>query len=216
MNVWLSMQLILASKEKFLLEKGYDLLGIPKEELRIGAITTALNKVVDQVYLAYMEEYRQDMKNSGISFTEFDIEDKNEEEIMQFFEDKNVVQVFGGNPFYLIKNIRSSGFDNVLKKLLDKGLSYVGCSSGSYIMCPTVEVGGWKVDRNRYGVTDPTALKYVDFLIKCHYTDDQKEKVLEKMKDLKYPLKVLKDDQLLFIKDGEIKFIGNSEEVILG
>ena len=82
-------------------------------------------------------------------------------------------------------------------------------------MCPTIEVGGWKLNRNRYGLDDFSALNYVPFLIKCHFSDDKKDKVLEKIKSLKYPLKILKDDQLLYINDGQIKFIGNSEEVIL-
>lgn len=82
-------------------------------------------------------------------------------------------------------------------------------------MCPTVEVGAWKLDRNRYEITDFTALNYVPFLIKCHYTDDQKDEVLEKIKTLKYPLRVLKDDQCFLLEDGKISFIGNSPEVIL-
>jgi peptidase E len=175
-NQAIFMKLVLASKEKFLIEKGYDLLGIPKEELRIGYITTALQVVEDAEYLTYMKEYEEDMMKAGIHFEPFDLKDKSEEAIRVFFADKNVVQVSGGNPFYLLKYVRESGFAAILEELLTKGLAYVGCSSGSYLMCPTVEVGGWKVSRNRYGVTDFTALGYVPFLLKCHYTEDQKEK----------------------------------------
>ncbi len=209
------MKLVLASKEKFLIKKGYSLLDIPKEDLRIGYITTALKVVEDQVYLAYMKEYEAEMIKEHIDFEEFDLEGKTEKEIREFFANKNVIQVSGGNPFYLLKAVRKSGFDKVLRDLLDKGLPYVGCSSGSYLMCPTVEIGGWKTTRNKYGVTDFTALGYVPFLIKCHYTDDMKEQVLEKAKDLKYPLKVLRDDQAFFVKDNSCIFIGDSQEVIL-
>jgi len=61
------MKLILASKEKFLLERGYDLLGIPKKDLKIGMITTAV-KVSDEQYIKYMKEYIELMKSSGIDF----------------------------------------------------------------------------------------------------------------------------------------------------
>lgn len=205
------MKLLLASKEKFLIKKGYDLLDIPRDKLRIGYITTALKVVDDLEYLAYMKEYVREMTEAGINFTEFDIEDKSEKEIRDFFADKNVIQVSGGNLFYLLGTIRKSGFDVILRDLLDKGLWYVGCSAGTYILCPTVEVGGWKASRNRYGITDFTGLSYVPFLIKCHYTDDMKEKVLEKSKDLQYPLRILRDDQAFLIKDSICSFIGDSE-----
>ncbi|MFA6325277.1 MAG: Type 1 glutamine amidotransferase-like domain-containing protein [Candidatus Paceibacterota bacterium] len=209
------MKLILASKEKFLLEKGYDLLGIPRKNLKIGFINTAFKVVEDKEYIKYMDEYFELMQKSGIDFKQFDIKGKTKEEILNFFSDRNVIQVCGGNPFYLLKTIRESGFDDILKQLLDNGLNYLGCSSGSYLMCPTVEVGGWKTTRNKYGVTDFTALGYVPFLIKCHYTDNQKEKILEKMKGLKHTLRVLKDDQAFIIENDSCIFIGDSEEVTL-
>lgn len=210
-----NMKIILASKEKFLLEKAYSLLGIPREELKIGFINTALQAVMDQEYLKYMNEYFSAMALSGIDFKQFDISGKTETEILDFFSDRNVIQVSGGNPFYLLKNIREVGFDLILKKLLEAGLSYVGCSSGSYIMCPTIEVGGWKVDRDRHGVTDTTALNYVPFLIKCHFTDDSKEEAIERTKTLKYPLRVLRDNQCFYINNSNINFFGDSEEVNL-
>lgn len=207
------MKIILASKEKFLLEKGYDLLEIPKENLKIGFINTAFKVVQDEEYIEYMREYFDLMERSGIDFKKFDIEEKTNEEILSFFSDRNVVQISGGNLFYLLKAVRESNFDKILKQLLEKGLNYIGCSAGSYIMCPTVEVAGWKTSRNKYGVTDFTALGYVPFLIKCHYTDDQREKILEKVKELKYPFRVLRDNQAFLVENEQTTFIGN-EEVI--
>lgn len=209
------MKIILASKEKFLLDKGYDLLGISREELKIGFVNTAFQMVENQGYIRYMKEYYELMVSFGIDFKQFDIKGKTEEEILDFFADRNVIQVSGGNVFYLLKTIKETKFDLILKKFLEKGLYYIGCSSGSYIMCPTVEVGGWKLDRNRYGLTDFTALNYVPFLIKCHFTDNSKEEMIEKAKTLKYPLKVLRDDQCFYIENGEISFFGDSEEVVL-
>jgi dipeptidase E len=207
------MKLLLASKEKFLIDKGYSLLDIPKDELRIGIITTALEVVEDVKYLTYVEEYRQAMLNEDIYFEEFDISNKTEKEILKFFSDKNVVQVLGGNVFYLLKHIRKSGFDKILKGLLTNGLCYVGCSAGSYLMCPTIEVAGWNSAKNKYGVTDFTALGYVPFLIKCHYTEDIKEKVLEKAVNLKYPLRILRNDQAFLVEGEIITFIGDEEDI---
>jgi len=209
------MKLILASKEKFLLERGYSLLGIPKEDLKIGLINTAIIPVQDQDYLKYIEEYFHEMDSSGIDYKLFDIDGKTEEEIYTFFKDRNVIQVNGGNPFFLIKKIKESKFDLILKNLLEKGLYYIGCSAGTYLMTPTLEIAGWKKSRNRFGIEDFTALGYVPFLIKCHYTNDKKNEILDKINSLKYPLKILRDDQCFLVENDNIQFIGNSEEVVL-
>jgi dipeptidase E len=209
------MKIILASKEKFLLDKGYDVLGISRESLKIAFIDTAFKAVADQEYIEYMKEYNELMALSGIDFQTFDIEHKTEKEIKDFLADRNVIQVCGGNPFYLLKAVRETNFEIILKTFLEQGGSYIGCSSGSYLMCPTVEVAGWKLSRNRYGVEDFSALHYVPFLIKCHYEDPMREDIIEKMKSLKYPLKVLKDDQCFLVEDGRVEFFGNSTEVFL-
>lgn len=207
------MKILLASKEKFLLDKGYELLDIPRSELRIGAIVTHLKPVVDQDYLKYVEEYRQGMKESGILFEEFDIEGKNHEEIIEFFKDKNVVQIAGGNVFYLIKFVKETGFDKILKELLGNGLSYVGTSAGSYIMTPNLQTATWR-GKDNFGVTDLTALDYVPFVLKVHYNDTQAEYVKKNMEGLKFPLRILRDDQAILIEDGKETFIGGPEVIL--
>lgn len=209
------MKIVLASKENFLLDKGYDLFGISRDKLKIGIINTAFKAVEDLDYIKYIKNYYKLMNVSGIDFKQFDIQGKTEAEILDFFSDRNLIQVSGGNVFYLLKAIRDVQFDLILKKLLGKGLNYISCSAGSYIMCPTVEVGSWKLGRNKYGITDYTALNYVPFLIKCHFTDDKKELLIEKKKTLKYPLRALKDNQCFLLEDEEVKFIGSGEEISL-
>jgi len=209
------MKLILASKEKYLLDKGYSFLDIPRNDLKIGIINTAIKHVADQEYLKYMREYDELMKSSGIDFKELDIDGKTEKEIYDFFADRNVIQVNGGNPFFLLKKIRESKFDLILKDLLNKGLYYIGCSSGSSVMTPTIETGGWKEGRNRFGVEDLNALNYVPFLTKCHYVDSNEDFVKEKSKSLKYPLKILRDNQCFLVEDDKYTFMGDGEEVIL-
>jgi len=207
-----SMKIILASKEKFLLDQGYDLLDIPRDELKIGCINTAFKVVEDQAYINYIEEYYALMLSSGIDFKLFDIKGKTEREIRDFFADRNVVQINGGNAFYLLKVVKETGFDLILKSFLENGLSYIGCSAGSYLMCPTIEVAAWKLDRNRYDLLDLTALGCIPFLIKCHFKDSQKEEIAERVKTLKYPLKVLRDEQCFYIENGKITLIENHRE----
>ena len=50
---------------------------------------------------------------------------------------------------------------------------------------------------------------------KVHYIDEQKEQIKEKIKTLKYPLRILRDGQGFLCEDGVCKFVGEGEEVKL-
>jgi len=83
-------------------------------------------------------------------------------------------------------------------------------------MCPTIEVSNWdETGKDRFDVTDFTALNYVPFVLKVHYKDEQESKVREKMQSLKYPIHILKDGQGIFCADGNCEFIGDGQEVKL-
>ena len=207
------MKILLASNGGFLIKEGYKLLGIPKDQIRIGWVTTA-SKGVEK--LDYLERHMKAMTEEGYNFEEFDIEGKTENEILNFFADKNVVHIEGGNTFYLLKAIKDIGFEKTLKKLFEKGLAYVGSSAGAYIMCPTIEVSksGRNADRH-FGLTDLTALNYVPFSLKVHYTDDMETSVREMIKTLEHPIRILRDGQGILAEDGKYTFMGEGQEVKL-
>ena len=153
---------------------------------------------------------------NGYSFEEIDIEGKSKDELRNFFKDKNIIHIEGGNTFYLLKAIRETGFDEILKKLLNEGKIYIGTSAGAYVMCPTIDVADWNNETvDRFGVTDFTALNYVPFILKVHYKDESEVLVKEKMKTLKYPLRILRDGQGILVEDNQHTFIGDGEEVKL-
>lgn len=195
------MKIILSSDINFILNQGYSLTGIPKDEIRIGYVTTASKGAKDSSYINKIKEL---IRKEGYNLKEIDIEGKSREHLESFFKDKNIIQVEGGNTFYLLKAIRNSYFPELLKNLLNQGRVYIGISAGAYIMCPTIEVANWNENgRDRFGVIDFKALNYLPFILKCHYTDDQKIKIEEKKKSLKYPLKLLRDGQGILFEDGK-------------
>lgn len=205
------MKIILASDLKFLLKYGYELTEIPKEEMRIGYVTTASKGARSGEFVS---QVKSAMQENGYYFEEIDIKGKSQEEIISFFRDKNVIHVEGGNTFYLLKAIRETGFSEILKELLDSGKIYIGTSAGAYIMCPTIDVSDWNDETvDRYGVSDFTALGYVPFVLKVHYTDDKELYVKERMKLLKHPLRILRDGEGILVEDGEFDFIGDGPEV---
>lgn len=209
------MKLILGSDLTFLLKYGYALTGIQKDQIKIGYVTTASQgarnfsqRVKDVIMPA--------IKDAGYYFEDIDIVGKSKNELRSFFKDKNVIHIEGGNTFYLLKAIKETGFDEIIKELISEDKIYIGTSAGSYVMCPTIDVSDWSDETvDRYGVSDFTALNYVPFVLRVHYKDDAKELVKEKMKALKYPLRILRDGEGILVEDGKYTFVGDEEEVKL-
>ena len=207
-------KIILASDLTSLFKYGYELTGIPKDDMRIGYVITAALASSD---ISWFEEVKKKIIAAGYNFEEIDIAGKTREQILEFFKDKNIVHVEGGNTFYLLKVIRETGFAEILKQLLNSGMVYIGTSAGSYVMCPTIEVSGWKVGRNQFGLTDLTALNYVPFVLKAHYTDGaEAESVTEEnLKALKHPLRILRDGELIMLDESGTRFFGDNPETVI-
>lgn len=209
------MKLILGSDLTFLLKYGYAKTGILKDQIRIGYITTASQGARD-----FSQKVKDviipSIKNAGYYLEDIDILGKGKDEICEFFKNKNVIHVEGGNTFYLLKAIREVGFADILRDLLNEGKIYIGTSAGAYVVCPSIEVSDWNDETvDRFGVSDFTALGYVPFVLKAHFKDETKDFVKEKIKSLKYPLRVLRDGEGLLVENGKVSFYGDREEVIL-
>ena len=207
------MKLILSSDGSFLLKYGYSLTGIPKDQMFIGYVTTAYQ--VSRNNFQFFENYKNKVKEAGYKFEEINIDGKNENEIREFFKNKNVIHIEGGNTFFLLKKMKETGFDKIVKDLVNNGVVYIGTSAGSYVACPTIEVSTWNPDgKDRFGITDFRAMDLVPFVLKVHYKDEQGDFVKEHMKDCKYPLRILKDGQGILVEDNKYTFVGDGKEVI--
>src|SRR6266567_2460882 len=106
------MKIILSSDLSFLLRYGYDLTGIPKDQMKIGYVITASKGARDKMFF---DEVKNVIHKNKYDIEEIDIENKTQEELRSFFKDKNIIHVEGGNTFYLLKEIRETGFDELLK-----------------------------------------------------------------------------------------------------
>lgn len=207
------MKLLLSSNGGFVIEKGLKLLFDDISKIKLAYITTAGKGNVNKEYL---EIHKGLLKKEGYDFEELDIDGKNENELRELLKNKDAVYVEGGNTFYLLKAVRESGFDKVIKELILKGVPYIGSSAGSYIVCPTIEMATWKPkQKDRFGITDFTALNLVPFLLTAHYTFEMKNILKNKILKAKYPTRILQDGQAILVEDNEYKLIGEGEEIKL-
>ncbi len=205
--------LLLASNGRAALDLMLKLAGPAIKNTEIAWITSAKKGVDDLTYLKNRFEYATKL---GLRLVEIDLDDFKEESLRKKLNDYDFIFVDGGNPFYLLKAARNSGFDKVLPQLLKQGIFYIGASAGTYLLCPTIEMSTWIMpQRNRFGVKDFKALNQVPFLIKAHYNSSLRASLEEKIKESKYPLRVLRDGQAFLVKGDYIKFIGKGKEVRL-
>ncbi len=203
--------LLLASNGDFIYKYGDKIFSKPMSKMKLAYITTASKDVSDETYLKI---HKKRMEDLGFNYEEIDIEGKNEDELRKLLKDKEAVHVEGGNTYFLLKCVRESGFEKVIDDLTDKGLIYIGTSAGSYLVTPGIQMSSWKKEKrkkNQYGLTDFRGFNFVPFLLFAHYLPVHKEMLKEKMKEIKYPIRILKDGQAILVKGKKYKFLGGKE-----
>lgn len=185
----------------------------PASQIKIVHIITA-SKI--EKNLSYLEKENQAMEAAGFNVENVDIEGKIEHELRVLLDDKDVIYVQGGNTFYLLKHVKASGFDKVVKELVEKGTIYIGVSAGSYIACPTIEMAYWKhPDKNTVGLTDLVGLNLVPFLLSVHFDPKYAKILKQEISTAKYPVRILTDEQAILVKGDKVKFVGRGEEIKL-
>src|SRR3989344_4950662 len=117
----------------------------PPRELNLIHITTASKDKKDKSYVA---RDTKALKDLGFNVKELDLLGLTESKLRELFKNTDIIYVQGGNTFYLIKCVKESGFDKVVKSLINKGTIYIGKSAGTYIACPTIKQSSWKHDQN--------------------------------------------------------------------
>lgn len=183
----------------------------PLNKISVSYVITAA--FGDEGNKSWVNIAKEDLRKLGISNIEdLDIRGKTENELYAILSKKDIILVNGGNTFYLLKYARESGFDRVIKQLVNENKLYVGISAGSYIACPTIEQAHWKhQDRNDFEVKDLNGLNLVPFLITAHFSENVRAEAEEGIKSTSYPVVCLYDNQAVLVKDNSIKIIGDGK-----
>lgn len=132
------MKLFLASLANVTLDLVKPLLPADPHQLKLAFIPTAADPYpVDT--RPWLDADRQKAIDMGFSVTNYDIKGKSHAQHLSALASFDVIFVTGGNTYYLLNEIKKSGFDLALKELIQNGKIYVGSSAGSCIMCPTID-----------------------------------------------------------------------------
>jgi dipeptidase E len=207
-------KLLLASSGSFITSQK-ELFGKKLTAYNIAYIVTASKKVHD---LSYINKHRHRMDALGWRYTEIDIDGKSEAELTSLLQPFDLIYVEGGNTFFLLKKIRESGFENIVKRSLQQGKIYAGASAGAYVACPSIIMATWSAQNfDRCGVTDLAGMHLVDFLIKAHYTPEEDERLRrlwDQEKNLhRYPLYLLDDALAVVVEDKKVRIVGGEGNI---
>lgn len=186
------------------------LLGKKASEIRVSYIITAGN-LHPSDKRDWIVEGRELLGRRGWQVFDYDIEGKTEDEVEAELHDKDVVFVQGGQCIYMLEQMQKCNFGDVIKRVLERGVPYIGESTGAIVT-------GGDISAYRYWAKDrrenpPELINYrgmglVNFMIRPHWGHEQKrEKYLKMTKEnledifeINQPIIFLNDNQLVRVE----------------
>ncbi len=208
----LTKTLILTSAGMQVKDEILKVLAKPPHQTSVAHIITAIKPEQDT---SYAEKDKEIMQKAGFNVQDIDIEGKNQVQLMKLLERKDIIYVQGGNTFYLLKHIRKSGFDKVVKKLIRKGVMYVGVSAGTMVAGKSIETADWKTPKDHFKLMGLSGMGLVPYNFFVHYKPEHEELIKQKMPNQKKRrwLKILKDDQAFIAQGATMILVGKGEEI---
>ncbi|OGH12358.1 MAG: hypothetical protein A2857_01330 [Candidatus Levybacteria bacterium RIFCSPHIGHO2_01_FULL_36_15] len=164
---------------------------------------------------SYVGKDIKTIKKMGMNISEIDLKNKNEDSLLSDLSRCDVIYIEGGNTFYLLDHVRKSGFDKIIKQLLDNEKIYVGVSAGSIIAGVNIELAGWKhFDRNIVELKDLKGLSLVPFVPFVHYEEKYNKLLNDKVKEIDYSLYALNDKQAVLCVGDKYEIVGEGRKII--
>lgn len=160
--------------------------------------------IYDKKPWIYFDKMR--LKDYGAQIVDIDLRKLKGKNLYKKLSNIDVIFVSGGNTFYLLEIMKKSGFDKIIKKLLAKGIVYVGSSAGSCVAAPDVTPIKLLDDFRVKPLKSYIALNLTKFLALSHINRKKympKCLDIKKIYDKKYNLITLRDDQVLIVNGNE-------------
>jgi dipeptidase E len=166
-------------------------------------------------YQVYIDAARKELEDLGIAADVVNISEDIDALILPEYD---VYYSCGGNTFHILERMRKTGMDKVLVRAIKDGRFYIGVSAGSILVGPDIGIAGWGEDGdpNDIGLRDLSSFGAVPYLIFPHYTESNRQEVLEfKSKRNSEPVIGLTDGQALFVTDDKAILIGEKGGLLL-
>ena len=201
-------KLFLASIVSNTIEKLIEILPGSSDKLAVAFIPTAADPYEDKWFV---DEDRDKLKEKGFNVKDVDIKGKTEQELLEELKDVDIIFVAGGNTFYLLEKSRESGFDKIVKELIQKGVIYVGSSAGATLAGPDIEPIKTLDDPSKApSLKSFNGLNLVDFIILPHFEEKNRKEygeIIRENSEKGYKLIILTDNQAVVVEGEEFKIV---------
>ncbi len=192
-------------KERFL-----EFVGKNPKDIKVLFVPTASQRNKDKDYLemkaAYFKHCEEEMMGMGIKKENLFWLDINNISAAGDLNSYDVMYMCGGNTFYLLHEVKRTGFDKQIINFINSGKVYIGVSAGSILVGPDISIAG-PFDLNDIGLKNPTGLGVTDKIICPHYQKVEEKVVVGVEEKGNYRVVRLRDDQSLEEVDGISKII---------
>lgn len=160
--------------------------------------------------LSWLDKDRQPFIDAGLDVFNYTITNKTSEEIHSALKDIDAICVAGGNTYYLLHQMRKTGFDRIITDLVKKGLPYIGSSAGALVAGPTIETSLDNPDITP-DLTNYTGLNLCSISIRPHWGSEyfaERYKVeYERLYNLQTSLLLLPDQNYVVIDDRNFEIV---------
>lgn len=177
------------------------LVGEPPSDIKIFMLSTQ-KSIEDKKWLDLTIKHMTD-----INLNKNNIKVHNIEKRVSFAEVLKYDSIYfcGGNTYFLLKTIRKTRFDEIIRKFIQVPKKvYVGISAGSIILGPDIELT--KIhDENIVNLKNLKGLNIIDAAISPHYKNSDK-KIIDEYRH-KYKIITLTDKQALLVTDKGKKIV---------
>lgn len=121
----------------------------------------------------------------------------------------DVMYMCGGSTYWLMQQIRKSGFDTVARRFVKKGGTYFGISAGSIVAGINIAITGWGSagEENDVRLKDLRGISLVPLAIFPHYEPKLKKEVRDFQKTVSYPVVALNNMQALIMRGSSSRII---------
>lgn len=202
------MKLFLTSIAAKVLDKIVPLLDRSPSTLNVAFIPTA-----GDIYknTSWIDDDRNKLKELGFSIRDIDLKGKDKQTLEKELSGIDIIFVAGGNTSYLLEQSQLSGFLEIVKDLVKKGVIYIGSSAGSMLASSNIEID--KVfDDGEFGkeLSSYEGLGFIDFVVLPHADNPKYEPYFKKISEQygeKYDLRKLNNNQILVVKDDVTQII---------
>ncbi len=173
------------------------------DEIKILFLPTASRTEVEMSFVRKSINELLDLgvKNDNIIWFDLEKSSNNIDE-NQF----DCIYVCGGNSYYLLHKLKTSGYYSRICEWVDNGLFYIGVSAGSVVTTPDINYISF-MDVNDIGLADTTALSLIPERIIPHYTNEFSDIVCS-LNGLGVKTITLSDSEALYVYKDKAEVIG--------